>query len=406
MQVEGQGLVCDKDTKPNIITQARAENIDHEIVRIKELDNPNVCYVESLSLLTRLRRDYPDAQIIADYTGGTKSMSTGLVLAALDTGGVVLGVQVGLRTGLDKVVPGTQFTRFTHHHMPLVNRQRMSVASFFQRFDYPAAMALLENILAIPDLPPVAEPLQQSLILARGLNAWDRFDHAAAWQLLNPFRAQYPPLIMFLEAVVWSRRNLDPRFNQVISGQMGDRPKGHGYELVQDLMLNAERRATQGRYDDAVARLYRALEMLAQAQLKLRYGLDTGNLDTDKLPQPSRDLYQRRATKPDGRIQIGLRDAYELLEGLPTAGQGPDPVNKIYSAQKDRMRDFLGIRNSSLYAHGFSPIAKAEYQKAQDFATAFLNQAIAEVVKSDGRLKVYATPAQFPQSPLALAATG
>jgi hypothetical protein len=33
---------------------------------------------------------------------------------------------------------------------------------------------------------------------------------------------------------------------------------GHGYEIVEDLLLNAERRAMQDRYDDAVGRLYRA----------------------------------------------------------------------------------------------------------------------------------------------------
>lgn len=46
-----------------------------------------------------------------------------------------------------------------------------------------------------------------------------------------------------------------------------------GYEQVQDLILNAERRAVQERYDDAVARLYRAVEMVAQVRLQSEWGL-------------------------------------------------------------------------------------------------------------------------------------
>jgi hypothetical protein len=48
---------------------------------------------------------------------------------------------------------------------------------------------------------------------------------------------------------------------------------GHGYEIVEDLLLNAERRAMQDRYDDAVGRLYRALELLVQIRLLQTYDI-------------------------------------------------------------------------------------------------------------------------------------
>ncbi len=46
-----------------------------------------------------------------------------------------------------------------------------------------------------------------------------------------------------------------------------------------DLLRNAERRAARGRYDDAAARLYRALEMLAQ----MRMGARSPALDSSRL---------------------------------------------------------------------------------------------------------------------------
>ena len=38
--------------------------------------------------------------------------------------------------------------------------------------------------------------------------------------------------------------------------------------MVEDLLLNAERRAIQGRYEDAIGRIYRAIELIAQIRLK------------------------------------------------------------------------------------------------------------------------------------------
>lgn len=40
--------------------------------------------------------------------------------------------------------------------------------------------------------------------------------------------------------------------------------------MVEDLVANADRRATEGKYDDAVARLYRATEMVAQVRFRAK----------------------------------------------------------------------------------------------------------------------------------------
>lgn len=44
------------------------------------------------------------------------------------------------------------------------------------------------------------------------------------------------------------------------------------FALLQDLLANAERRAELGRFDDALARLYRALELAAEADIHERLG--------------------------------------------------------------------------------------------------------------------------------------
>jgi len=395
-QVVGEGLVCEKGTKPNILVQTGVSDAGFPVVRIREFDDPNACYVESLDLLAELRRRYPEAQIIADYTGGTKSMSSGLVLAALDTEGVVLGVQQGVRADLDKVVSGTQFTRLTCGRAPLVNRQCKRVAEFLRRFDYPAAASLLEDVLAQSDLPhSMAEPLRYQLALARGLNAWDRFDHATAWTLLSPLRSRHVDLLKFLQAVVSSRRRLDPEFERQAGSVIRVAARGHGYELVEDLLLNAERRASQGRYDDAVARLYRALEMLAQARLRLAYGIDTSALQTIDLPVDIRPIYNSRQEGPGGTTQLALKDAYELLALLATVG--PEPVGNAYVEKRGHLLDFLAVRNRSLYAHGFTPVTEAQYRKAESLVVDFCRECVQAILASGEVRRPYAGPVQFPR---------
>jgi len=68
--------------------------------------------------------------------------------------------------------------------------------------------------------------------------------------------------------------------------------------LLEDLLANAERRAETGRYDDALARLYRALELAAEADLYHRTGIVLGAPDTwpESLPERFLDQAYKNAT--------------------------------------------------------------------------------------------------------------
>jgi CRISPR-associated protein (TIGR02710 family) len=131
------------------------------------------------------------------------------------------------------------------------------------------------------------ETLEFYLNFCRGLNYWDCFDHGEAWLYLEPYtnQANLRPLLLFLKQVMGIRQAMDEQF------LAPDSIQGNGYELVEDLVLNAERRAKMERYDDAVGRLYRALELLAQVHLWRRYEIKTGEVDLSKLPDALRAQY-------------------------------------------------------------------------------------------------------------------
>ncbi len=127
-------------------------------------------------------------------------------------------------------------------------------------------------------------------------------------------------------------------------------------ELIKELWLNAMRRAAEGRLDDAVARLYRAVEALAQWRLAKRGIPNTKQVPLDKIPEPLAAEWSGRAV--DGQLQLGLQDGFRLLAELK------DEVGErfVKSNLADRERSPLNARNQSILAHGFQPITANAYR--------------------------------------------
>lgn len=133
--------------------------------------------------------------------------------------------------------------------------------------------------------------------------------------------------------------------------------KDTGFERVEDLLLNAQRRALQERFDDAVGRMYRAIELTAQIWLEASRGILTGDVNCALVPESKRADFER-ARDHDGRIKIGLLAAWDLVAAFEN-----NPPGTLFTEQRARVLDFLKVRNDSLFAHGVRPISKADYQK-------------------------------------------
>src|SRR5207245_1390146 len=98
-------------------------------------------------------------------------------------------------------------------------------------------------------------------------------------------------------------------------------------ELVADLLANARRCATGRRFDDAVARLYRAVEALAQTRLRMEYGIgDTSHVPLEELPEGLRAAKAPQAQ--DGAVWLALQDAYTLLR------ERGDPLGECFRRRR------------------------------------------------------------------------
>lgn len=378
-EVRRDGKVVER--LPNIPTQLNLTNFDadKDMIVVSNPDDLTECYLSIKDTMTQLLLQSPQVAIQVDYTGGTKTMSVALALAALDHD-TPLFLTTGARTNTIKVTEG-EFTRRIRSSSVVAQRSlEKMIPALLEQYNFPAATAELQRIARTSELDSAAEKNIQALHdLCAGFDAWDAFDHQRAWALLSRHmnREDIRELGLFLRRVIASRAQLDATFNSEGGSN------GHGYEIVQDLLRNAERRAHQKRYDDAVGRLYRALELLVQIRLQ-HHSIMTEDVDIDNVPETYRAQLQSRY---EGQITIGIVESYDLLSHF-----SDDPLGSIYQKQRSQIQDVLQLRNKSLFAHGFTPLSQANFQRCHQTLGNFILEGITAIVSDKVNM-----PPQFPQ---------
>lgn len=343
VQIEGKGNIIkasfqDKaPTLPNIPSQCglNPEQYDLLIVPADDLDQ---AYATISAQATTLIQQQPEASIHADYTGGTKTMTAALVMAAIEHPAIELRLVTGARGDLKQVHNGTEFGTPAMADGIRLRRAMAPYLSAWQHYGYAEAAHGLGKLTAPRD-PALRAELQIARDLSQALDAWDRFDHQQAMDMLRLYRPR-----------IGKQLGLSIKFLELLCLEDGE-PLKEPAQLF-DLWLNAQRRAAQGRYDDAVARGYRLLEWTAQWLLRSRAGIDTGKLQADQLPAEMCITPTR-----DGSRKAGLHNAWLLvahhLDGIPA---------QFAQNEAKRMLDHLKARNQSILAHGYQPIGQQAWQ--------------------------------------------
>ena len=148
------------------------------------------------------------------------------------------------------------------------------------------------------------------------------------------------------------------------------------YRLV-DLFANAQRRAYAGRYDDAVARLYRCLEMCSTLQLASVSLCNPARPDYSTLAQKvggmdklREDFKQLTGQSLPSRFLM-LRNQMALLELLDR------PIGRMYrEISEGDSGNLMSLRNRSVLAHGTTPIDRQGYKAFESKVREFLVQTL------------------------------
>lgn len=371
-QIQASGKIIkakfadDKPTLENIPTQTGLSEDKFQVILV-DSDDIDQAYASITAELKTLTNEYDT--VICDYTGGTKSMTSSLVLAAVDNEQVQIQVVAGARGNLRKIENDLQSVQAMN-----VGKTRFSNAfdhaiEYWQHYNYATALQQLEA-LKTHNKEDQAQ-LQLATFACKAFVAWDVFDHNSANTMLTTISKK-----LGKEHKVYLQQ----------LGVLCSDSKVTMPSRILDLWRNAQRCAARGRYDDATSRVYRLLEWSSQWLLEHHQQISTDDIPEDKIPE---GVNIPRNTR-NGKYMAALVPGWELAAA--TCG---DDVEAYWGANKQKLLDMLEIRNHSILAHGYTPITDANWKKMSDFTEKSLLDFMLAQFKAVG---IKAMPTQLPQT--------
>lgn len=329
-------------------------------VRLEDFDDFQAVFREVNQVFRRLAAlGYTPDEIQVDFTSGTKAMSSGAVSAGIFhqcqslkyiTGERRHGVVVD---GTEKFLTVNPAAVYARHDLKLARE-------LILRLRFLTAGEILSEVNAVLLDPEEQQEREHLRLVAQAYRAWDIFDHQEArfrfgkvsWESLGdrPYR---PTEAAF----------------ELLSRLTGEDDQARSDALILDLYNNARRRAQEGKYDDAVARLYRVAELFAQQLLRFGFTIDSGDVDLEKTPAALHDLLEKHRDDTDRKIKVGLHLDYLLLAELG------HPVGRAF-LDNAPLRGRLGERNQTILAHGLKSVSQNLFNKLKEGISALFQREI------------------------------
>jgi CRISPR-associated protein (TIGR02710 family) len=339
-------------TLPLILKDEIMQNRSYDEYVLRDENDIETIRSECQKIIIEKMKGYRPKDIVADYTSGTKVMSAGLVLAALERKIGTLVYVSGKRDENGRVISGTERPIPIEPNMFYADTLFKETVRLFNKCQFDTCLGLTQqarNLYAASDFQNKIVLLEK---LAQAYSLWDKFALEKAFNSLKEIREDG----LLSNWVIKSRVNSN---KQILFQENKNR---FCKERIIDLLMNAKRRGEiEKKYDDACARLYRVIECLAQFRINERNlyikdekGIsDTGNLDILKLSSKLQEKYKKYKHAKDGKIKLPLWTDYELLKDL----------NDGLGSFRDSLKELLFPRNNSILAHGFNPVSGDTYNR-------------------------------------------
>ncbi len=325
-------------------------------IELSDPQNIHTCVREMEQTLNNLvaQTNSPQDPLVVDVTGGTKPMSAALMLVARrwDCQFRYVGGAHRSKEGLGVVSTGTEFLSECTNPMDELGYAAVEDAlALANRASYSAARDVLKQAQSRVSGEDAKRALRALEFVVHLFALRDRFQFRQALGQLHNLHHHHSLLNavidrrtaeLVLEAEPAWRAQLETLSNNCVST-----------ELIAELLANADRRFKEERFDDGVARLYRATEAIAQFALSKSHGIPrTSRVPAERLPGALREEFGPRIK--NGTVSLGLQDDYRLLSAVA------DPLGECFTrlGLEDRRSSLLETRNQSILAHGFQPVTQ------------------------------------------------
>lgn len=342
------------------------ENKNYECEMLTDSSDIEKVKFETLKIIDKVKRKYALEDISIDYTPGTKAMSAGVVLAGVErrVGGLVY--ISGTRDKNGRVISGTERIISIEPNRTYAELLFQEAVRLFNSCQFDFCQKVISQAKILVSDPEFIKKSQLLEDLAEGYSLWDKFDLEGAFYKID--------LISKNELLgMWGIKG---RIEQNKEFLYKEKKEKFCLERAIDLLENAGRRGSEFKFDDAVARLYRCLEFIAQLKIAekdlyskdKKGGIDTENLNIDKLSDELKQRYCMRRDEKDGKVKLGLYEDYELLFYFG------EPLGKLFieKYKMGELKKLLSLRNNSILAHGFNRISEETYKDMLNLTKDFL----------------------------------
>lgn len=405
-----------KDTRKSVDIILNNFDYDSSQYRLKELKNPESLeesFSKSREIMEFLMNDY---EIHINFTGGTKPMGAGLVLASI--GEKCSFSYVGSNKGSggrDKNGVGVVLSGFEEIKNQKDPYEVYAVVEFsrgmdfFNKYQFTAAKSNFKSASEKLEDEHLRELANLYVDLVELYDVWDKFDNKINKKTLNSYlenqilkkindsenikntlEEEFPGFLSQIE------ENIE--FLKLKISRNGLIEENDVKYYLPDLLNNASRRIEEGKYDDAVARLYRATELIAQTGLVNEGFIELSRLRDHKIFRIPLEAIENCDNK----------EAVEYIKGLDDYGRAKNGVMKIALVKSFRFLKHLGCqyakeylddkklrymvnkRNDSLLAHGLNPISKDDAENLFEGVLKYAISVFPEIEK-------YMEMAKFPK---------
>lgn len=332
-----------------------------EFIQEDEIDSFNKYFKKIKSYVTDLEDEY---YIVIDYTYGTKTMTMSAAMVSMACRKELIFVSGERENGI--VVKGSEEVK-NQNLFPIYDSLLLEkIEDAFNANRFETAKSLLSELVD----PKINKEAYYKLI-----QSYSYFDDVNYVEAFNSFDYK-------LFSKVWPELADDFLKNIKSLKILNKETQSQKiYYVLASLINNARRRYEENKFDDAIARLYRSLELIGQIKLE-EYGLDSSDIDLDRLKELDIDekfinsLKSLRAS--DGKIKIGLIKDFELISYFD------DDLAEFYAENNKRIQNIVKFRNSSILAHGMEAKTADEYEEFKDMvlkAAKVLNPKINEYIE-------------------------
>lgn len=332
-------------------------------------DDVEALMLEYARQIDAIRKQYPEAELAVDYTSGTKAMSAAAVAAAVSRQVPVLYYGVGNRDETGRA-------RATERHVETRTDQLIAeplLNELGRLFDLGQFTAVREqvthlqnNLLGTGSDPVLLARAETLKFWAEVYDFWDRFNWKKSFAII---RDTSQNLHEMLSLTGWTVDRFDAQCKHIKKCKAADFKSPH---RLADLLANVSRRIDAGAFDDAVSRLYRAIEFIVQSRI-------AGLLDRKKEANPTSGIDWKRLTdtfpqtvdknkiecNQKGKANLGQHLCRQaLLEVDDPVGMRLEVLNNHKFRDQDptagRLKELLNRRNNSWLAHGSVPVTEGD----------------------------------------------